>query len=257
MSVDHRTKRTLGRRIAAVMTAAASGLLLALPAPADAAVTFAEDFSGTALRSTVWTAQTSAINDICASTQNASVGGGMLSMVARRTSGSCPYTGARVLTKDKLYVGYGTTTARIDFNTRRGSWQGFVLFGKRSGGLALAAGEIDAAEISAGTLHYRLWSVRQNDATRRCGIPIDVPFGGLNDFHVYGVDHQPTYVRFLLDGRVRATITKSQMLNQGCTWPFDRTFHIVFSNRAGGWGGQPDPAQFPVTTRVDWVRHSS
>ena len=123
--------------------------------------------------------------------------------------------------------------------------------------MALAAGEIDAAEISAGTLHYRLWSVRQNDATRRCGIPIDVPFGGLNDFHVYGVDHQPTYVRFLLDGRVKATITKSQMLTKGCTWPFDRTFHIVLSNRAGGFGGQPDPAQFPVTTYVDWVRHSN
>ena len=248
------------RRIAA-LTGAASALAmtaltaLTVPAPAGASSSFAEEFSGSELRATVWTAQTNAINDTCASSENASVSGGMLRLVARQTSGDCPYTGARVVTRDKLYVGYGLTTARIDFNTRRGSWQGFVLFGKRSSGTALQAGEIDAAEITAGTLHYRLWSVRQNDSTRRCGVPIDVPFGGLNEWHTYGVDRQPTYVRFLLDGQVKATITKSQMLAKGCTWPFERTFSIVLSNRAGGYGGRPDPAKFPVTMNVDWVRH--
>lgn len=258
MSV-HRSKGRLGRRIAAVVTATAtaSAVLLAAPPPAGAAVTFAEDFTGTQLRSTVWTAETRDFDGVCANSANASVGSGVLSLVARRTSGSCPYTGARVVTRDKKYVGFGLTTARIDFNTRRGSWQGFVMFGKRTTETALAAGEIDVAEVTSGELHYRLWSVRQDDATRRCGVPIDIAFSGFDNWHVYGVDHQPTYVRFLLDGRVKATISKSQMLANGCTWPFDRPFSIVLSNRAGGYGGQPDPAQFPVTMRVDWVRHSS
>jgi hypothetical protein len=52
----------------------------------------------------------------------------------------------------------------------------------------------------------------------------------------------------------QATITESQLVAKGCTWPFERQFSMVLSARAGGWGGTPDPSSYPVTTLVDWVR---
>jgi len=239
--------------VASVVAVVATCILPALPAAA--AYAFHDEFSGTTLDSHVWTAQTSRLKNVCSSAGNVRLSGGYLRMTARQgDTDDCPWVGSRVVSAGKLYLGYGLVKARVRWNPAPGFWGGFVMFGEASGGSRLADGEIDT-EIRDGLVHYRLWSV---DASgNRCGIPIDQPNDSLDAWHVFGVNRQPLYTQFFLDGTKKATITKSQMLAKGCTWPFDREFSLVLSARAGGWGGVPDPEQYPVTSLVDWVRYQA
>jgi len=233
----------LGVALACVQTAS----------PTSAATyAFHDEFSGTSLNTAVWTAETRSLGGVCSSASNVRVSGGYLRMTARQGStADCPWVGSRLVTANKRYLGYGLVQARVKWNAAPGFWGGFVMFGKASGGSRLADGEIDT-EIRDGMIHYRLWSV--DSADRRCGIAIDKPNNSLDQWHTFGVNRQPSYTQFFLDGVKQATITKSQLLAKGCTWPFERRFSLVLSARAGGWGGTPDPAKFPVTTLVDWVR---
>ena len=241
-------KAQLGLLLAGV---ALAGAATALPANAST-YAFDDEFSGTSLNTAVWTARTGSIGGACQSADNASVSGGYLRMVVHRgTTTQCPWVGARVISQDKRYLGYGLVQARVKWNAAPGFWGGFVLFGRASGGTRLADGEVDV-EVTNGTLHYRLWSV--DSAGKRCGVPIDKPNGSLGRWHTFGIDRQSTYTRFFVDGVKQATITKSQLLAKGCTWPFDRRFSVALSATAGGWGGTPDPSRYPVTTLFDWVR---
>jgi beta-glucanase (GH16 family) len=239
--------RKLGALLAGI---ALTGAATALPASAATSV---DEFSGTSLNTALWTAQTVNQNGVCAAAGNARVFGGYLHMTVRRgTTTACPWVGARVVSEGKRYFDYGLIQARVQWNPAPGFWGGFVMFGRASGGPRLADGEIDT-EIKNGTVHYRLWSV--NSAGNRCGIPIDQTNNSLNRWHTFGMNRQSTYTQFFLDGVKKATITKTQMLAKGCTWPFDRRFSLTLSARAGGWGGTPDPSRYPLTTLVDWVRH--
>jgi len=226
-----------------------AGAGAALPA---SAATFQDEFSGTSINTGVWTARTGSVGGACASADNVGVSGGYLRINVRKgTTTSCPWVGGRLVTEGKRYLDYGLVQARVKWNAAPGFWGGFVMFGKASGGTRLADGEVDT-EIRNGTVHYRLWSV--NSAKQRCGVAIDKPYGGLSQWHTYGVNRQSTNTQFFIDGVRQATITKTQMLARGCTWPFDRTFSLTLSARAGGWGGTPDPSRYPLTTLVDWVR---
>jgi beta-glucanase (GH16 family) len=241
------------KRYVSVLLAGVALACAAITAPSVAATyDFHDEFSGTSLNTAVWTAETRNFDGVCAAASNVRLSGGYLQMTARRGGTSdCPWVGSRVVTKDKRYLGYGLVRARVTWNPAPGFWGGFVMFGRASGGSRLADGEIDT-EIRDGLIHYRLWSV--DSAGQRCGIAIDKPNTSLDHWHTFGVNRQPTYTRFLLDGVTQATITKTQMVAKGCTWPFERQFSLVLSARAGGWGGTPDPDEFPVTTLVDWVR---
>jgi beta-glucanase (GH16 family) len=228
-----------------IVTGAASAL------PASAA-TFRDEFSGSSINRAVWTPRTGTLGGACASDDNVSVSGGYLRLNVRRgTTTDCPYVGGRLVTQGKRYLDYGLVQARVKWNAAPGFWGGFVMFGRASGGTRLADGEVDT-EIRNGTVHYRLWSV--NSAQQRCGVAIDRPYGGLSQWHTFGMNRQPTYTQFFIDGARQATITKAQMQAKGCTWPFDRPFSLTLSARAGGWGGTPVASRYPVTTLVDWVR---
>jgi beta-glucanase (GH16 family) len=233
-----------------------SGVALAVAGsviPANGATfAFHDEFSGTALNTTNWTAQTGKSGGLCSSAANARVSGGFLAMTARRgTTTDCPWVGARLVSEGKRTLDYGLVQTRVKWNAVPGFWGGFVMFGTPSGGRRLADGEIDT-EITNGVIHYRLWSV--NAADKRCGVPVDRSSSTLNQWHTFGVNRQPTYTQFFLDGVRQATITKAQMVAKGCTWPFTRRFSMVLSARAGGYGGTPVASRFPVTTTVDWVR---
>jgi len=239
-------KRKL-RLLAAGVALAAAGY--ALPA---SAVTFQEEFSGTSLNTGTWTARSDSVGGACASPGNVGVSSGYLRLNVRKgTTTDCPWVGGRVVTQDKRYVDYGLVQARVKWNAAPGFWGGFVMFGRASGGTRLANGEV-TTEIRNGTVHYRLWSV--NSAGKRCGVAIDKPYGGLSQWHTYGVNRQSTYTQFFIDGVRQATITKAELQAKGCTWPFERQFSLTLSARAGGWGGTPDPSRYPLTTLVDWVR---
>jgi beta-glucanase (GH16 family) len=232
------------------------GVALAIAAggaPVNAAsYLFHDEFSGTSLNTAVWTARTGSIGGACQSAEHVHVSGGYLRMtVSRGSTTACPWVGGRIVSQDKRYLGYGLVRARVKWNAAPGFWGGFVLFGKASGGPRLADGEIDT-EITNGTVHYRLWSV--NSAGKRCGVPIDRSNSSLGHWHTFGMNRQPTYTQFFLDGVKQATIRKSQLLAKGCTWPFERRFSLAMKATAGGWGGTPDPSRYPVTTLVDWVR---
>jgi len=233
-----------------------TGVALAVAGPViparGATTAFQDDFTGTALNTATWTAETGKSGGLCSSAANARVSGGFLTMTVHRgATADCPWVGARLVSEGKRTLDYGLVRTRARWNAVPGYWGGFVMFGTPSGGRRLADGEIDT-EITNGVIHYRLWSV--NAAGNRCGVPIDRPTTTLDQWHTFGVNRQPTYTQFFLDGVRQATITEGQMLAKGCTWPFQRRFSMVLSARAGGYGGTPVASRFPVTTTVDWVR---
>jgi beta-glucanase (GH16 family) len=217
---------------------------------------FSDDFSGSDLDSRVWSAYTGEVSGVCSSADNARVSDGRLRLTVRQTgTADCPWTGARVISEDKRYFGYGLVRARIKWNPAAGFWGGFVLWGEARGGRRVADGEVDT-EVRNGMVHYRLWSVEVDDEKEKCGVTVDRPNNTLDEWHTFGVNRQSDHVSFFMDGVRRATITRKRMEAEGCTWPFERRFSIALSARAGGWGGTPDPEQYPITTLVDWVSAS-
>jgi hypothetical protein len=80
-----------------------------------------------------------------------------------------------------------------------------------------------------------------------------VPGIGDGAWHTYGVDWRPGRITFLVDGAPTWTRTPRDLPDDG-QWPFDASFGLLLNLAVGNWAGTPDPAQYPATMLVDWVR---
>ena len=81
--------------------------------------------------------------------------------------------------------------------------------------------------------------------------PPAAPFSAA--FHTYGLDWEPTFVTFYLDGKPTKTLTNKD-LKDIPTQPMYLNLTSEMEVDDGSWFGDPDPGQFPATTLVDWVR---
>lgn len=192
--------------------------------------------------------------------ENASVRDGVLHIVARREArDGRGYTSARLVSKGKGDFRYGRFEARARLPRGRGTWPAIWMLPTRQayGGWP-RSGEIDIVEhvgfdpermhISVHTQAYNHVAGTQKTAT---GV---VP-GVMDDFHVYRIDWTPESIAGYIDDAPLFAFR-----NEGTgpdAWPFDQDFHWLLNLAVGGnWGGQKgvDPAVFPATLQVDWVR---
>jgi len=214
--------------------------------------------------------------------ENLSVGGGCLTLRARRESlHGCGYTSARIRTRRRdggvLFAQtYGRFECRARASVGAGIWPAFwMLPAEEAYGGWAASGEIDVMELVGskpnevlGSTHFGA-SYPHRDMRTHVGA---LPSGASMDaFHVYAIEWDPGRIRWLVDDRVYAEQDfwwsssrrgdcglpprSSRDLN---AWPapFDRPFCLTLNLAVGGGlPGPPDASTvFPAELVVDYVR---
>jgi beta-glucanase (GH16 family) len=192
---------------------------------------------------------------------NASLdGNGNLAITARKESyqGS-QYTSARLLTKGLFAQAYGRFEARIKLPVGQGVWPAFWLLGADvDTNTWPACGEIDVMEYRGqepqrvtGSLHGPGYSGNKaftgnHDLAGTAGFD--------KDFHVFAVEWTPDWIAWELDGAVWQVVVPNG-LPAGGQWVFDHPFFAILNVAVGGYYvGDPNPAAFPQTMLVDYVR---
>jgi beta-glucanase (GH16 family) len=192
---------------------------------------------------------------------NAVVSDGRLQIVARKeTFEGKEFTSARLVSRNKGDFLYGRIEVSAKLPSGRGTWPAIWMLPTdwEYGGWP-KSGEIDIMEhvgynpdvvhISTHTEAY-YW-VLGNNKTATMTVPT-----ARTDFHTYRIDWTPFAVRGFIDG-----VHIFTHINEGTgyqSWPFDKRFHLLLNIAVGGnWGGQQgvDPAIFPATMEIDWVRY--
>jgi beta-glucanase (GH16 family) len=200
------------------------------------------------------------------SSDNAALdGAGNLVITVRRTDlqlrdrrfGGCPYSSARLVTKDRVSFAYGLVKARIRLPKGRGIWPAFWMLGRNIDQVGWPhCGEIDVMEnfgkdptVVHGTVHGPGYAGAAGITASYRG---DASLA--DDFHLYAVRWEPERIRWYLDDQLYATVTPDDL--QGNPWVFDHDFFLLLNVAVGGtFSVSPDPsATFPQIMLVDYVR---
>jgi len=167
------------------------------------------------------------------------------------------YSSARLKTQGRFTQRYGRFEARIKMPHGKGIWPAFWMMGESIDKVGWpACGEIDVMEflghqtkITYATLHGPGYSGTQGKQGRKvCATPLT------DDFHVYGIEWDPTGIKWTLDGEVFHRVVPENV--GAAVWPFDQPFFMILNLAVGGhWPGYPDESTtFPQRLVVDWVR---
>ena len=182
-------------------------------------------------------------------------GHGSLVLTARRNASG--YSSARLVTKDRLTVGYGRVEARIRVPRGVGVWPAFWALGAGIDALGWpGAGEIDVMEHVGreprrvyGALHGPGYS-GEDGYVGSVELADDVA----GDFHVFGVDREPGLIVWSLDGAPYLRATPEDLAP--APWVFEEPFYLLLNLAVGGTFGGPVGAEtsFPQAMHVDYVR---
>jgi beta-glucanase (GH16 family) len=173
--------------------------------------------------------------------------------------GSCRYTSARLLTKNRFEVAYGRVEARVMVPTGAGLWPAFWMLGANIDQVGWpVSGEIDIMEYVGrmpnqifGTLHGPGYSGGES-----YGKSVDLGKPVADAFHTYAAEWQPDKFTWLFDGQPYFTATPGDAFLQGKQWVYNHPFYLLLNVAVGGnFGGAvgADTA-FPARTLVDYVR---
>ncbi len=251
---------------------------VAAPSRASWSLLWADEFNGTTLDASNWTAD---IGTGCPSlcgwgnaeleyyrSENLAVTGGNLVITAKAESfGSANYTSGKVHTRGKRTFLYGRVEMRAKLPVGGGMWPAFWMMPQSSVyGSWPQSGEIDIMEASnamtsvAGTLHYG--GVPPNNVNS--GGSTSLGGGSFADgFHVYAVEWEPDTMRWYVDGTLYSTKTSAQWYSSGAPTndraPFDQPFYIILNAAVGGYytgctSSSCVTAAFPQQYLIDYVR---
>jgi beta-glucanase (GH16 family) len=195
------------------------------------------------------------------STNNVRIEDGKLVIEARQESpGGSNYTSARLLTKGKWSGTFGRFEARVKVPRGQGFWPAFWMLGESTNSVRWpACGEIDIMEnlgrepgMVHGTVHGPGYS-----GAGGIGGPFTLPSGEAfaDDFHVFAVECETNWIRWLVDDHPYFTITPAS-LPEHAQWVFNRPKYLLLNLAVGGgWPGNPDrTTTFPQQMLVDYVR---
>lgn len=234
--------------------------------------TFSDDFDGTSLNASKWRVMTSADFNFgkrsdCFenSPANVSVGGGVLTLTARREKASfkcqrgrstfrTSYTAGMVSTYDKYIQAYGRFEfrAKFPYSPVRGLQTSAWLWPDGANGSQWpASGEIDVAEwysqwpdLVIPYLHYGSSAIAASQATNnKCSVD------NVADWHTYVLEWTPKSITISYDGTVCLVNTS----NPGA--PFNKPYMMAMFNGFGLKRNAPTAAT-PGTNRAQfaWVR---
>ena len=163
-------------------------------------------------------------------------GNGNLSIGMQKCSDGS-WNGGIIHTLGKTAFLYGKVEARIKIASDPGWFSAFYMFGEDVAHWPLC-GEFDIQESgpwtdfgSSGTIHGN-YPGTTTDWNGGGGFSTNVPLTRAqlsSDYHIYGLQWTPTTIDFTIDGKTYKSFTKTQVLKDGGTWPFDVPEFIVFS----------------------------
>ena len=174
--------------------------------------------------------------------------------------GSCQYSSARLITKNKFEQTYGRIEARIKLPFGQGIWPAFWMLGNDIDSRGWPnCGEIDIMEnigrepsIVHGTIHGPGYS-----GSSGIGGAYELKRGKRfrDEFHNFAVEWEPNEIRWYVDKEMYHRRTPAD-LPKDAKWVFDHGFFIILNLAVGGnWPGSPDSrTKFPQKMEVDYVR---
>jgi len=194
------------------------------------------------------------------SLKNGRVENGHLIITARKERmGSCEYTSARLVTREKGDWLYGRFEIAAKLPQGRGLWPAIWMLptDRAYGGWPLS-GELDIMEnvgFDPNIVHFNIHTEAYNHTkgtNKGDTLIIDDPH---SKFVVYSLEWSEDSVVFFADGRRAFAFINEH--TGSATWPFDRRFHLLLNIAVGGsWGGinGVDTTVFPQEMVVDYVR---
>lgn len=225
---------------------------------------WSDEFNGTALDGTKWTAETGGGGWGNSELQyykaaNATVSSGTLKITAKKEKVQANnYTSARIKTYLKGDWTYGRFEARIKLPKGAGLWPAFWMMPTDSYyGTWPKSGEMDISELigskptnSFGTLHYGTSSTDHQYKTANFYLNSGTYADG---FHTFAIEWQAGVIKWFVDDNLYSTITNTDI--SPYAWPFDKRFYIILNLAVGGTlGGTVDNTILPATMEVDYVR---
>ncbi|WP_346882695.1 Ig-like domain-containing protein [uncultured Algibacter sp.] len=78
-----------------------------------------------------------------------------------------------------------------------------------------------------------------------------MPFRFADDFHVYGCEWDPEYIKIFVDGELMRYVTKEEL---GDNWVMDQPIWIWLDNETFPWQGNPSEADLPADYEVQYLR---
>jgi beta-glucanase (GH16 family) len=192
------------------------------------------------------------------STDNVYLDGQGHLVIAALKSGN-NYTSGRLVTRGKLAMTYGTTSASIKLPRGPGIWPAFWLLGTNIDTVGWPqCGEIDIMESFADTTHYNLTVIGPSTQAPYAQVQIDGAIADLSQgFHTYWVTREPGRITEGIDSATLATFTPASM-PPGMQWVFDnQPMYALFTLGVGGNVGPPsDATPFPAKMVVAWFRYT-
>jgi len=232
----------------------ARGLAQSSPPPSEAAVLFADEFSGPALDRQKWnvivTGET--VNDeqqayvdspdtLSIVTSDAAQGAqnGALEIRSRYRPGfktpqgkTFDFISGRLDTRSKFDFTYGTAAARVKLTAGDGIWPAFWLLGN---GEWPDTGEMDILENvgDRGWTNFALHGPGYSGGKGIVGRKYFQSGGGITDWHVYALSWGPKLLVFSVDGQEAFRVTRATVEQHG-RWSFDTSKHVIVNQAIGG-----------------------
>jgi beta-glucanase (GH16 family) len=170
---------------------------------------------------------------------NATVSGGALHLESeRRSTHGYPYTSGIVTSLRRSQFSYGYFEIRAKLPKGQGIWPAFWLTDDRTL-------EIDGFEMLGDRPTRQYMTVHEDGKVVHQDVFDGPDFSA--SYHTYGVDWQPTHVRWYIDGVLRSAYERETPA--AGLW-------ICLNTAVGGrWPGLPDDTTpFPQTYDIDYVR---
>ncbi len=183
----------------------------------------------------------------------------------------------RITTQGKRSFQYGRIEARIAAPSAAGVWPAFWMMGTSSGGTFTSSyappfgyydtmvsnwascGEVDILEkrnYENINVNNIFWDLRTGVFPFTAGQNGDylsrTDINDMTRFHVYAIEWDQSFVRWFVDGRQTHVIDT----RPGTLEEFRKPFYLIFNLALAGSVPQmdPNPAEFPLFMRVDYVR---
>ncbi len=197
--------------------------------------------------------------------ENISVQNGKLFIMALKENPFDPnnpaYSSGRINTKDKVELQYGRWEVRAKLPNGVGTWPAIWMLNSNIDSIGWPdCGEIDIMEHVGYDPNRVFFSIHTADnfgdvhGTNQQGVYMME--GIENDYHIYSVEWDSTYIRGFVDEFLYFNIDKTEnsSFNQ---WPFDSPFFLIINLAIGGnWGGVEgiDNSIFPASFIIDYAR---
>jgi beta-glucanase (GH16 family) len=188
----------------------------------------------------------------------------------------------RITTKGKQSWKYGRIEARIAMPNAIATWPAFWMMGDACDDTLTSnyqapitqfdtmasnwssCGEIDIMEhrnTETVTFQNLFWDSRTGlfpwASDQNNQQPNQASVGDVTQFHLYTIEWEPTQIRWYIDRDTRPTPVHTVDITASNKEEFSKPFHIILNLALSGQftgNAQPNPANFPMSMLVDYVR---